>query len=200
MPGEESGKPTARKPKPPRARRSARPCCACSGTPGNRAWRRKPCWKRGSATWSSCWPGKPPCARMPMARLAIDQLLGRGDRCGGQRPGGALGGGWKAGMPGCRAPPTGCWTISCTRRRGPLTARCYHVSDKPQVWVDSLFMAPPFLARAGQPKEAVKQIEGMRRRLWQPGKKMFAAVWDEGRKPLSARTAGEWATAGRRPA
>ena len=58
----------------------------------------------------------------------------------------------------------------------------FHVSDKPQVWVDSLFMAPPFLAAAGEFAEAMKQIEGIRRRLWIPEKNLFAAVWDEGRQ------------------
>lgn len=55
----------------------------------------------------------------------------------------------------------------------------YHIDDKPQVWVDSLYMAPPFLAVAGQPAEAVKQIEGTRRLLWDPKKKLFSAIWDD---------------------
>lgn len=69
-------------------------------------------------------------------------------------------------------------------RKAPRTAdgTLYHVSDKPQVWVDSLFMAPPFLAQAGQHAEAVRQIEGMRRRLWNQEKNLFSAVWDEGRQ------------------
>ncbi len=63
----------------------------------------------------------------------------------------------------------------------------FHISDKPQVWVDSLFMAPPFLAQAGHHDEAVKQIEGIRRRLWNPEKKLFSAIWDEGRKDFERR-------------
>jgi rhamnogalacturonyl hydrolase YesR len=35
----------------------------------------------------------------------------------------------------------------------------YHISDKPQVWIDSLYMAPPFIAVSGYPKEAVNQIK-----------------------------------------
>lgn len=68
--------------------------------------------------------------------------------------------------------------------KAPRTAdgTLYHISDKPQVWVDSLFMAPPFLAMAGQAAEAVRQIEGMRRRLWNAEKNLFSAVWDEGRQ------------------
>jgi len=55
----------------------------------------------------------------------------------------------------------------------------YHVADKQQVWVDSLFMAPPFLAVAGEPQEAVNQIEGMRRLLWDRKKKLFSHIWDD---------------------
>lgn len=87
-------------------------------------------------------------------------------------------------------------------RKAPRAAdgTLYHVSDKPQVWVDSLFMAPPFLAQAGQPAEAVRQVEGMRRRLWLPGKKLFAAIWDEGRNAFERLdcwgVGNGWAAAG----
>ncbi len=74
-------------------------------------------------------------------------------------------------------------------RRAPRAAdgTLYHVSDKPQVWVDSMFMAPPFLAGAGQHDEAVRQVEGMRRRLWDAEKNLFSAVWDEGRQAFERR-------------
>lgn len=76
----------------------------------------------------------------------------------------------------------------------------FHVSDKPQVWVDSLFMAPPFLAQAGYHDEAVSQIEGMRRRLWNPGEKLFSAIWDEGRQTFERQdrwgVGNGWAAAG----
>ena len=74
-------------------------------------------------------------------------------------------------------------------RKAPRTAdgTLYHVSDKPQVWVDSLFMAPPFLAYAGQHGEALKQIDGMRRRLWNQEKKLFSAIWDENSQTFERR-------------
>jgi rhamnogalacturonyl hydrolase YesR len=74
-------------------------------------------------------------------------------------------------------------------RQAPRTpdGTLYHVSDKPQVWVDSMFMAPPFLAGAGQHDEAVRQVEGMRRRLWDAEKKLFSAVWDEDRQAFERR-------------
>ena len=66
-------------------------------------------------------------------------------------------------------------------RRAPTTAdgTLYHITDLPQVWVDSFYMAPPFLAVAGHPAEAVKQIEGFRRLLWDPGKRLYHHIWDD---------------------
>jgi len=76
----------------------------------------------------------------------------------------------------------------------------FHLDDKPQVWIDSLYMAPPFLAVAGHPEEAVAQIQGMRRRLWNPEHRLFAHMWDEARQDF-ARSAlwgvgNGWAAAG----
>jgi unsaturated rhamnogalacturonyl hydrolase len=56
----------------------------------------------------------------------------------------------------------------------------YHVVDQPQVWIDSMYMAPPFLALAGYPHEAVRQVVGFRKRLWNSTKQLFSHVWDEG--------------------
>jgi rhamnogalacturonyl hydrolase YesR len=56
----------------------------------------------------------------------------------------------------------------------------HHLTTRPQVWVDSIYMAPPFLAAAGAPQEAVRQIEGMRRLLWLPDKQLYAHQWDDG--------------------
>jgi rhamnogalacturonyl hydrolase YesR len=56
----------------------------------------------------------------------------------------------------------------------------YHLTTLPQVWIDSMYMGPPFLAVAGEPREAVRQIEGMRRLLWLPEKRLYAHQWDDG--------------------
>ena len=56
----------------------------------------------------------------------------------------------------------------------------HHLITQPQVWIDSMYMAPPFLAVAGEPREAVRQIEGMRRLLWLPEKQLYAHQWDDG--------------------
>lgn len=58
----------------------------------------------------------------------------------------------------------------------------HHIVTYPQVWIDSMYMAPPFLAAAGQPVEAVRQLEGMRELLWLPEKQLFAHIWDDGRQ------------------
>jgi unsaturated rhamnogalacturonyl hydrolase len=55
----------------------------------------------------------------------------------------------------------------------------YHIDNKLQVWIDSMYMAPPFLAVAGHSEEAVKQIEGFRKLLWNKEKKLFSHIWDD---------------------
>lgn len=76
----------------------------------------------------------------------------------------------------------------------------FHVLRLRQMWIDSMYMAPPFLAVAGRPDEAVRQVEGLRRRLWVPEKRMYAHIWDEDLARL-ARAAcwgvgNGWAAAG----
>jgi len=76
----------------------------------------------------------------------------------------------------------------------------YHIDNKKQVWVDSMYMAPPFLAAAGEAQEAVKQIEGMRRLLWDRKKKLFSRVWDDDRNDFFRKdcwgVGNGWAAAG----
>jgi rhamnogalacturonyl hydrolase YesR len=76
----------------------------------------------------------------------------------------------------------------------------YHVANKQQVWIDSLYMAPPFLAVAGQPQEAVKQVEGMRRLLWDSKKKLFSHIWDDAKNDFFRKdcwgVGNGWAAAG----
>jgi unsaturated rhamnogalacturonyl hydrolase len=86
--------------------------------------------------------------------------------------------------------------------RAPRTKEgtLYHIDNKPQVWVDSMYMAPPFLAVAGRPAEAVQQVEGMRRLLWNGEKKLFSAIWDDGLNDFYRRdfwgVGNGWAAAG----
>lgn len=76
----------------------------------------------------------------------------------------------------------------------------YHIAHKPQVWIDSVYMAPPFLAVAGQAHEAVKQIEGFRKLLWDPEKQLFSQIWDDDLNDFFRRdfwgVGNGWAAAG----
>ena len=76
----------------------------------------------------------------------------------------------------------------------------HHIDHKPQVWIDSIYMAPPFLAVAGAPAEAVKQVEGIRRILWDPKARLFSHIWDDGKKSFERKAhwgvGNGWAAAG----
>lgn len=54
----------------------------------------------------------------------------------------------------------------------------YHFTNVPQIWSDIIYMLPPFLAAAGEYKEAIKQIEGARSFLWNNEKKLLSHMWD----------------------
>lgn len=54
----------------------------------------------------------------------------------------------------------------------------YHFTNIPQVWSDSNYMLPPFLAAAGEYNEALKQIRGVRSFLWNKDKKLLSHMWD----------------------
>ncbi len=76
----------------------------------------------------------------------------------------------------------------------------YHRTDAKQVWVDSIYMAPPFLAAAGRHAEAVAQVEGMRRLLWDSEAGMFSHIWDDGLRSFARKAfwgvGNGWAVAG----
>ena len=55
----------------------------------------------------------------------------------------------------------------------------YHLHDRPQVWVDSFYMAPPFLSAAGHHDEALQQLRGMRRLLLDPAVRLLSHIWDD---------------------
>jgi unsaturated rhamnogalacturonyl hydrolase len=58
----------------------------------------------------------------------------------------------------------------------------YHVTYGPEIWSDAMFMAPPFLAFMGDYDEAVKQVDGYRKYLWNKEKKLFSHIWDNRKK------------------
>ena len=73
----------------------------------------------------------------------------------------------------------------------------YHNTPKPWVWSDAAYMAPPFLAIAGHHKEAVRQLEGYRDRLFDPEKQLYSHVWDEGNQVFHRKNCWVWGMAGR---
>ncbi|MBN1934023.1 MAG: glycoside hydrolase family 88 protein [Anaerolineae bacterium] len=76
-------------------------------------------------------------------------------------------------------------------RTGPGSAApgtLYHIDHKPQVWIDSMYMAPPFLAAIGEAREAVKQIDDFHTLLWNPAKQLYSHIWAED-NPSSGRAA-----------
>jgi len=76
----------------------------------------------------------------------------------------------------------------------------YHNYIENMIWVDAFYMAPPFLAVSGYPQEAVKQVVGYRRILWNPEKKLYYHVWDEDKHQFERKlfwgVGNGWAAAG----
>jgi len=62
-----------------------------------------------------------------------------------------------------------------------------HVTQGKQIWSDSMFMSPPFLAAYGDYDEAVKQVEGYRGYLWDKEKKLFSHIWDDQKKVFTRK-------------
>jgi rhamnogalacturonyl hydrolase YesR len=63
----------------------------------------------------------------------------------------------------------------------------HHVTYARQVWSDASFMAPPFLALMGDFDESVKQIEGFRKYLMDPEKKLYYHIWDESKNEFARK-------------
>jgi unsaturated rhamnogalacturonyl hydrolase len=89
-------------------------------------------------------------------------------------------------------------------RRAPRSAEgvLFHQLPAPdgELWSDSFYMAPAFLALAGRPLDAVGQVRGLWRRLWLPGKRLLAHRWNESRGRFLREAAwgvgNGWAAAG----
>jgi len=55
----------------------------------------------------------------------------------------------------------------------------YHFNIKNEVWVDAYYMAPPFLCKYGDIDEALLQIKGFKKYLYDEDKKMLSHIWDD---------------------
>ena len=62
-----------------------------------------------------------------------------------------------------------------------------HVTQGKQIWSDSMFMAPPYLAVYGDYDEAIKQVDGYREYLWDKDKKLFSHIWDDQKKVFTRK-------------
>ena len=75
-----------------------------------------------------------------------------------------------------------------------------HNNDAAWIWVDSFYMAPPFIAVAGRPDEAVRQVVGYHRTLRDPQSGAYFHIWDEARQLFQRKllwgVGNGWAAAG----
>jgi len=69
-------------------------------------------------------------------------------------------------------------------KKSPRSAEgiIYHTISMPEIWIDSMYMAPPYLFVAGHPDESIKQIEGIKRVLWKSKNRLYSHRWDDGEK------------------
>ena len=88
-----------------------------------------------------------------------------------------------------------CKNIAPRNEAGAL----YHLNNSRQIWSDSIYMLPPFLAAYGDYDECLKQIRGYRTCLWNPDEKLYSHRWsDDDNRFIEARFWGGgngWAAA-----
>jgi len=76
----------------------------------------------------------------------------------------------------------------------------YHNYIENMIWVDAFYMAPPFLAACGYYDEAMKQINGYRKILLDPEKKLYYHMWDQDKQRYERKlfwgVGNGWAAAG----
>lgn len=59
----------------------------------------------------------------------------------------------------------------------------YHTQEPHKgIWSDFTYMLPPFLVAAGEYQEAMKQIEGYRKYLYNETDKLYSHMWDDSKK------------------
>jgi unsaturated rhamnogalacturonyl hydrolase len=91
-------------------------------------------------------------------------------------------------------------SLAFVLKRAPRAAdgTIFHTGET--IWSDSFHTTPPFLAFTGHPGEALLQIDGHWRRLWNPRKQLLAHIWDERSQRLTDPAAwgggNGWAAAG----
>lgn len=75
-----------------------------------------------------------------------------------------------------------------------------HTINAPEIWIDSMYMAPPYLCVAGHPDESMKQIKGFRTALWNEEAKLYSHRWHALEKRFISKNfwgvGNGWAVAG----
>ncbi|MEU1686607.1 glycoside hydrolase family 88 protein [Micromonospora sp. NPDC005707] len=74
------------------------------------------------------------------------------------------------------------WLV--TRAPRAADGTLFHLLGSRQVWADTVYMVVPLLALAGRTDLAAAQVDGYRRRLFDPRTDLYAARWDEDRGEL----------------
>jgi unsaturated rhamnogalacturonyl hydrolase len=71
-------------------------------------------------------------------------------------------------------------TLNYLFEDAPRTAEgfIHHSYHGPELWADTLYMGPPFIAYAGYPGEAYRQAAGIIERLWDDERSLFASRWN----------------------
>ena len=76
----------------------------------------------------------------------------------------------------------------------------YHFLESRMIWVDSMYMLPPFLARAGEFDEAMRQLDGYWATLYTPENGLLAHQWSDKEERFLRKDAwavgNGWAMAG----
>jgi rhamnogalacturonyl hydrolase YesR len=143
-----------------------------------------------------------------MAKGAIVEkdAAGRLAAIGGGATDPAMGGAayWRAaeltGDPAMRQAAQGLLDFVLKKASRAADGTCYHVFNAPEMWSDSFYTTPPFLAATGHYDDALRQIEGLRKRLWSPDSKLLSHIWDDGRREFRDKAfwgvGNGWAAAG----
>lgn len=90
------------------------------------------------------------------------------------------------------------WALHAAPRSPQGTV--YHFLEGQLIWVDSMYMLPPFLARAGHFDEAVRQLDGYWQVLFNPENSLLSHQWSDETQSFPRQAAwavgNGWAMAG----
>ncbi|MBP3649577.1 MAG: glycoside hydrolase family 88 protein [Clostridia bacterium] len=90
------------------------------------------------------------------------------------------------------------WALHAAPRSPQGTV--YHFLEGKLIWVDSMYMLPPFLARAGHFDEAVRQLDGYWQVLFNPENSLLSHQWSDETHTFPRKAAwavgNGWAMAG----